>query len=129
VPPYYMFAWKVNGVPTVSPLGSDLSSLSWKVNHASDNGSGSSCLPPTPSTTITISPNVSTSDSVDTCEPLGLSMTGGKKPYTVSIAGMNTVLVSNVTLNDGDDVLTWPNRVNPNNQFIGMPPGMCIYSN
>ena len=35
VPPYYLMAWKANGVPTVSPIGSDRSSLSWQVNQAS----------------------------------------------------------------------------------------------
>ncbi|KAL5518320.1 hypothetical protein ACEPAH_2 [Sanghuangporus vaninii] len=144
VPPYYLMAWKADGVPTVSHIGSDRSSLSWQVNQASgstlvltvvdsrgmdggidpyiytvtDSNTTSNCLPSSPSTSITLAANVSTSESLETCEPLEVQISGGQKPYTVSIAVLDSIVVTNMTLNGNDDVLTWPNQAGPNKQLL-----------
>ncbi|KAL5495948.1 hypothetical protein ACEPAI_1412 [Sanghuangporus weigelae] len=144
VPPYYLMAWKADGVPTVSSIGSDRSSLSWQVNQASgstlvltvvdsrgldggidpyiytvtDNNTTTNCLPTSPSTSITLAANVSTSEYLETCEPLEVRISGGQKPYTVSIAVLDSMMVTNMTLNGNDDVLTWPNQAGPNKQLL-----------
>lgn len=45
-------------------------------------------------------------------------MFGGQKPYTVSIAAVNSPVVTNVTFGDEDDVMTWPNQADPNGQLL-----------
>ncbi|EJD00482.1 uncharacterized protein FOMMEDRAFT_159184 [Fomitiporia mediterranea MF3/22] len=141
-PPYYMMAWKSNGIPTVSSIGSNRNNLSWTVNQASGSSllltvadsqgfSGgeaqsvynisagkSSCLPSPPSTNITLVANISTSDPLETCELLGLRVFGGQKPYIISLAAVNSPMVTNVTLGSNDDLLTWPNRADPNGQVM-----------
>ncbi|KAL5522147.1 hypothetical protein ACEPAF_2004 [Sanghuangporus sanghuang] len=141
-PPYYMIAWKANGIPTVSDIGSDRDNLSWTVNQASGSSliltvadsnqkaggeapslynvtdGDSSCLPPPPSTNITLVANLSTSDPLETCEPLGLRVYGGQSPYTISIEAVGSSVVTNVTLDKGNDVLTWPNLADPNGQLM-----------
>ena len=34
IPPYYMLAFELGGVPTTSMIGADLNNLQWQVNHA-----------------------------------------------------------------------------------------------
>ncbi|KAI5122265.1 hypothetical protein M0805_007129 [Coniferiporia weirii] len=144
VSPYYLIAFKEDGVPTTSYIGSDPNNLSWQVNQANGstlvltvadavgNAGGeagslftvtngdSSCLPaaPPPSRNLTLVANVSTSDPLLTCQPLGLRVYGGQKPYNISIAALNSPVVTNVTLDPTDDVLTWINRADPNGQLI-----------
>lgn len=137
-----MIAWKPDGIPTVSSIGSDRNNLSWTVNQASGStllvtvtdsqgfsggespylytvsDGDSSCLPSPPSTNITLAANLSTSDPLETCELLGLRVFGGQKPYTISIAAVNSPVVTNVTLGGNDDVLTWPNRADPDGQVM-----------
>lgn len=79
----------------------------------------SSCLPSTPSTDLKVTPNVSASDLLQTCQPTGLEVTGGSKPYTVSIAGLNSAVVTNVTMGPNDDLLTYINRASPGTQLVG----------
>ncbi|EJD00477.1 uncharacterized protein FOMMEDRAFT_90765 [Fomitiporia mediterranea MF3/22] len=141
-PPYYMIAWKPRGIPTVSLIGSDRNNLSWTVNQASGSSllltvadsqglsggeapfiynvsdGNSSCLPSPPSTNITLVANLSTSDPLETCELLGLRVFGGQKPYIISLAAVNSSVVTNVTLGGNDDVLTWPNRADPNGRIL-----------
>ncbi|THH09966.1 hypothetical protein EW145_g1645 [Phellinidium pouzarii] len=143
VPPYYLIAFKQNGFPTTSFIGSDPTKLSWQVNQASGssliltvadaNGNSggepddlytiidgdSTCLPSAPSTgNLTLTANISTSDPLETCQPLGLRVFGGQKPYNISIAALNSQVVTNVSLGGNDDVMTWVNRANPDTQLI-----------
>ena len=79
-----------------------------------------SCMKSTsPSANMTLWANVSTSDDLSGCQPLGLRITGGQKPYTISIAGSAGSSVTNVTLGENDDVYTWPNTVKSGSQIIG----------
>ncbi|KAL5495942.1 hypothetical protein ACEPAI_1406 [Sanghuangporus weigelae] len=122
VPPYYLVAWKADGVPTVSHIGLDRSSLSWQVNQASstlvlmvvdsrgmdggidpyiytitDSNTTTNCLPTSPSTSITLAASVSTSESLET-------------------TGFDDG--TNMTLNGNDDILAWPNQTGPNKQLL-----------
>src|ERR1700683_101721 len=81
-------------------------------------GQYASCLPTPPSTSLAITPNVTM--DLATCEPWGLTVTGGEGPYNVSLASVGSTVVTNVTLPTGFDVLTFINRVNPNSQILGM---------
>ncbi|KAI0791341.1 hypothetical protein C8Q75DRAFT_73715 [Abortiporus biennis] len=139
VPPYYMMAFKFGGVPTTTLIGSDATNLSWTVNHAKGSqllltvadsvgnvggipntiynitaGSDQSCIPtqlPT-SSLVSIKPNVT--DSLTTCQPWGLTLSGGTKPYQVVLAAKGSPVITNVTMGARDDVLTYPNRADPN---------------
>ena len=77
------------------------------------------CLPSTPSTDLMVTANVSTSEQLQTCQLLGLQVTGGTQPYTVSIAALNSNFTTNVTMDSGHDLLTYINRVTPGSQFAG----------
>ena len=46
-------------------------------------------------------------------------MTGGTKPYTISIAVVDSEVVTNYTLGQNDDTMTYINRANPNSQMFG----------
>lgn len=141
IPPYYLIAYKVNGVPTISEVGTDPQNLIWKANQVggsqmvmvladADGNSGGnypflstvtgddeSCIAPQSSVDMTISSNV-TSRTLAPCEPLGLITTGGTKPYTVSIAVVNSSVVTNFTLGIDDDTMTYINRADPSSQMI-----------
>lgn len=82
-------------------------------------GSDSSCLPSPSSTDLKIISNVSTSELLQTCQPLGFQVTGGTKPYTISIAALDSTLVTNVTMGSDHDLLTYINRVSPGDQLVG----------
>lgn len=65
--------------------------------------------------------------SLDACGPLGLTTTGGTKPYTISIAVVGADVVTNFTLGPDDDTMTYINRAGPNSQMFGMlPPNIIL---
>ncbi|ETW76396.1 hypothetical protein HETIRDRAFT_16106, partial [Heterobasidion irregulare TC 32-1] len=139
-PPYYMIAYEVNGLATVSPAGSDPARLSWTVDHragsdvilslvdSAGNSGGvapatysitdgsSSCLPSVPAAWPLI--NANTTKDLDTCQSLGLVMAGGVPPYTVSIVQLGGS-VRNVTLGSQDNAYTWINQAAPNSDLLG----------
>ncbi|KAK7450136.1 hypothetical protein VKT23_013018 [Stygiomarasmius scandens] len=51
--------------------------------------------------------------NLDTCQPWGLRIEGGTKPYTLTIAQTNADAVTNVTMPDDADVYTYINRGDP----------------
>ncbi|EKM51253.1 uncharacterized protein PHACADRAFT_263297 [Phanerochaete carnosa HHB-10118-sp] len=141
VPPYYFIAFELGGVPTTTPIGS--SNPLWQVTHKAGSslmltmvdsnnntggnapmlynvtaGSNSSCLytPPDLSTLPSVNPNVT--DTLTTCEPWGLTIKGGKKPYTVVLSATNSPVITNVTMGPEDDVFTFPDRADPNVQLM-----------
>src|ERR1700737_1064140 len=81
-------------------------------------GQIASCLPSPPSTPLAITPNVTM--NLATCEPWGLTVTGGNAPYNVTLVSIGSAVVTNITLPQGFDVLTYINRANPNSQVLGM---------
>ncbi|EKM55035.1 uncharacterized protein PHACADRAFT_255361 [Phanerochaete carnosa HHB-10118-sp] len=139
---YYMLAFEAGGVPTTSMIGYDPTNLCWQANHkqgsslmliiVDSNGSAGgvpqplysmtagddiSCLKSLPSSSLaTVHANVS--DTVLTCEPLGLSISGGQKPYTVVLSEMHSDTITVVTLANDNDTLTYISRVDPDWQLI-----------
>ncbi|GJE93630.1 hypothetical protein PsYK624_097900 [Phanerochaete sordida] len=152
VPPYYLMAFELNGVPTTTSLGSDLNNLSWQVTHKAGStliltildsnttttsagsgvgtggvspitynvtaGTDTSCLytPPDVSTLPSIHPNFT--DTLTTCQPWGLTIKGGKPPYTVVLAALTSPIITNVTMPAEDDVFTFIDRADPNGQLM-----------
>ncbi|KDQ50209.1 hypothetical protein JAAARDRAFT_589999 [Jaapia argillacea MUCL 33604] len=137
-PPYYLFAYEVGGITTVTPVGS--TSLEWQVTHPAGSqlvitmadakgnsggvdpvirtvtpGSSTSCQIPAPDKSFVMTSNVT---ALTTCEPWGLSIAGGIPPYEVTVARINTPNVTNMTVPSGDNVVTYINRGEPNGQMI-----------
>ena len=46
-------------------------------------------------------------------------MTGGTKPYSVSLIAFNNPGFTNITMGPYDDILVWPDYLAPGSQFIG----------
>ncbi|KAH9848242.1 hypothetical protein C2E23DRAFT_740024 [Lenzites betulinus] len=140
-----MMAIEVDGVTTVTPIGSDPTQLLWQNTHhgnaqllltvmdsngstagfppsffnviAASDGKDTSCLIPVPTpSTLRITPNV-TAD-LQTCQPWGLTITGGTKPYSVTLGQLNSGVITNVTMGPLDDVLTYINRASPDEPLV-----------
>ncbi|KAF8496353.1 hypothetical protein JB92DRAFT_2990520 [Gautieria morchelliformis] len=140
-PPYTLFAYESGGIPTRQLVGSDPNNLFWTVDHASQSqlaismadsagntgGVGQPVYTVVPSTSGTachanspispISMTTNTTNAITTCEVLPLRMSGGTKPYTVTVAFLNSV-VTNFTLGAAFDTYNWVNRASPNSQII-----------
>ena len=82
-------------------------------------GGDTKCLPQKPSVNITLTANHSTSETLTTCDPLGLQVSGGQEPYNLTLAEANSAVVSNITLGPGNDGFTWPSFASPSGQMIG----------
>lgn len=139
-PPYYMFAYAPEGTTIVSHIGDKADSLQWQVQHPKgsklmltivdgNNNTGgfssnfyevtagtTTCQPPTPNNPPKIQANVTT--TISTCEPWGLTVTGGVKPYTISLAALRSPVITNVTMGAQDDVFTFVDRADPGTQLI-----------
>ncbi|KIM87767.1 hypothetical protein PILCRDRAFT_814482 [Piloderma croceum F 1598] len=140
-PPYYLMAFEPGGFSTTSFVGTSPTNLSWQVNHAAGTqlllsmadakgGAGgmstplftveaaqdTSCLPPAPSTSLAITPNVTS--NLSTCDPWGLTVTGGSAPYNVSLMSVGSTIVTNISIPEGFDILTYINRANPNGEIL-----------
>ncbi|PIL32650.1 hypothetical protein GSI_05354 [Ganoderma sinense ZZ0214-1] len=138
--PYYMFAYAPEGMTMVSHIGDKPGSLQWQVQNPKgskllltvvdgNNNTGgfagsyfnvvagnTSCQPPTPNNPPVVHANVST--TINTCDPWGLTITGGVMPYTVSLAALSSPVVTNVSLGPGNDVLTFIDRADPGTQLL-----------
>ncbi|KAJ6589093.1 hypothetical protein B0H19DRAFT_1102891 [Mycena capillaripes] len=143
VPPFYMMAFAIDGTPVVSLIGTDESNLAWTVNQpigtqllltVADSQGSSGGVPPqlytvvagqttqcvTPPDTkdppFTVTANVT--DTLNTCEPWGIKIKGGVPPYNVTLAAVNSPVVTNVTMTGADDRFTFIDRADPNSQLI-----------
>jgi hypothetical protein len=141
VPPYYMMAMELGGTPTIDYVGTDRTALSWVVNHAAgtklmlsmvdSNGSAggippnlytvgagidTSCLPPPTPYEFTVSANVT--NTLTTCQPWGITINGGIQPYSVTLAALNSPIITNVTMGPTDNSFTYIDRANPNTQLL-----------
>ena len=63
----------------------------------------------------------STSDTINTCDPWGLRIKGGNKPYNVTFMQINSPIVTNVTMGPNDDGYTYRMRGDPDKYMIGEP--------
>ena len=57
-------------------------------------------------------------DTLTTCQPWRLSITGGVPPYNVTLAALDSPIVTNVTLLGTDDAFTYIDRADPGTQLI-----------
>jgi hypothetical protein len=89
--------------------------LSSKLNKTYTDGNSTSC--PTPSTRneFTITSNVTQSGTLAACQPWGLRIHGGVKPYSLTFARPNADTVTNVTMPEDADAYTY---INSTNEFI-----------
>ncbi|KAF6752611.1 hypothetical protein DFP72DRAFT_1070181 [Ephemerocybe angulata] len=143
IAPYYMMAFPVGGTPVTKYIGNSDTALVWEVSHAPGTkllltvvdstgsfggvpprmfdviaGVSTSCVVPEPtSPTFTISSNITT-NRLETCEPWGITIKGGIPPYNLSIAAVNSPVITNVTIPSGFDAFTYINRAEPNGQMI-----------
>ncbi|KAI0739570.1 hypothetical protein C8Q80DRAFT_1111725 [Daedaleopsis nitida] len=139
-----MMAFAPGGVTVVTPLGDDPSQLSWQVQSRKGSkllltvidsigqtggftsqffdvvgmceSGDTSCQPPAPSNPPTVTANVTS--TINTCEPWGLTIEGGVKPYNITLAAIASPVITNVTLGPEDDVFTFINRADPNTQLL-----------
>ncbi|KZT39184.1 hypothetical protein SISSUDRAFT_666637 [Sistotremastrum suecicum HHB10207 ss-3] len=134
-PPYYMLAYEVSGIATVSNIGSDSDELSWTIKHASGTqlllqvadslgntggvgpavynvtvGGATNCHPSTETTPITLAIEPPNLTVLQSCGPLVLDINGGTAPYTVSLVATNSPTVKNATLLDTENRYTWINQ-------------------
>jgi hypothetical protein len=138
-------AFEPDGFTTTSFVGTDYSNLTWQVNHAAGKqlmlsmadslgnsggvgsqlhnelytvvaGQDSSCLPPKPTTSLAIKANVT--KDLATCDYWGLRVTGGSPPYNISLAAVGSPVVTNVSLAEGIDVMTYIDRADPNGLLL-----------
>ncbi|RDX44635.1 hypothetical protein OH76DRAFT_1307195, partial [Lentinus brumalis] len=144
VAPYYMMAYAERGSTTVSLIGNDPTQLTWQVqnpkgsnlllividsvgntggfatdfyNVVGTSSSGdTSCQPPAPKNPAIVTPNVTT--TIHTCEPWGLRVTGGVKPYQISLAALGSPVVTNVTMGPDDEVFTFIDRADPGQRLL-----------
>lgn len=142
VPPFYMMSLPVGGTPEVSLLGTDESNLTWTVNQPVDSqlllqvidsqgssggvppnlftvvaGQTTQCIPAASTEpAFTVEANVTT--TLTTCQPWGIIIKGGVPPYNVTLAELNSPVVTNVTMGPVDDQFTFIDRADPNRQLI-----------
>ncbi|KAI0754634.1 hypothetical protein C8Q80DRAFT_1266226 [Daedaleopsis nitida] len=135
VPPYYMMAIAAYGTSSVSHIGDNSSELSWQVQNrrgtqllltvidsAGQSGGfmnvfydvvdgDTQCLPAAPSDPPVITANATA--TLNTCDSWGLLVTGGVKPYNLTLATPSSPGMTNVTMDPGDNLYTYINRASP----------------
>ncbi|KAJ8522407.1 hypothetical protein ONZ45_g994 [Pleurotus djamor] len=79
-------------------------------------GQSTSCIPNRQQNSFTISANIS--DTAQTCDPWGMTITGGIRPYTVTLAALNSPVMTNVTMGANDDRFTYINRADPGTTLL-----------
>lgn len=84
------------------------------------DNSPTSCVPTPAAGTpnITITPNFTS--PISTCQPMGMLISGGQEPYNLTLAALNSPVLTNVTMGLEEDVFTYINRVDPGSQIMGM---------
>ncbi|KAF9565450.1 hypothetical protein CPC08DRAFT_720534 [Agrocybe pediades] len=141
-PPYYMMAFAVNQTPITSLIGTDPDNLSWTVTHPAgsklllsvvDATGSAGGVPPQfltvitgPKTDCVVSPvttpafevSANVTGDLQTCQPWGLRIKGGSPPYVVTLAEINSPIITNVTIPNGLDAFTYINRADPDRQLI-----------
>jgi hypothetical protein len=83
-------------------------------------GDKTSCVVDRSSSSFTFTHNIT--GDLSTCDPVGLAITGGVSPYTVSLIAANSPAVTNVTMPEGDNVYTYISRAAPGGQLVGASP-------
>ncbi|KDR72781.1 hypothetical protein GALMADRAFT_73247 [Galerina marginata CBS 339.88] len=140
-PPYYMISFAVGGTPVTTFIGTDENNLSWTITQTVDSqlllsvvdangsaggippqlfnviaGQSTRCVTPPSTPSFTVTANVT--DELTTCQPWGLTVKGGVPPYNVTLAAINSPIVTNVTMPFGLDVFTFIDRADPGTQLL-----------
>jgi len=89
-------------------------SLSSNAMAASTN---TSCHSQNPTSAVSISTNTTT--TLKSCDVLPMKITGGKRPYTITVATNGSSTVTNVTLGAAYDTYNWVSRAAPNSRLLG----------
>ncbi|KAL0573949.1 hypothetical protein V5O48_008018 [Marasmius crinis-equi] len=138
VPPYYMIGYALNGsAPRTTLIGTNVSNVSWTVDfpvgttlalsvvdsegtsggippnlYKIVSGSTTNCVVNDDKRDFTLTSN-STSSTINTCDPWGLRIKGGVKPYNITFMQLNSPVVTNATLGQNDDAYTYRMRGDP----------------
>ena len=85
-------------------------------------GADRGCLPAIssdmqPPTIPSIISNVT--GAIDTCQPWGLTISGGAKPYQIILSALQSGTITNATMGSDDDVYTYIDRVDPGAPLMG----------
>jgi len=83
------------------------------VSNANTN---SSCHPISPRSPVSLTTN--TTSSINTCDVLPLKISGGQRPYQVTIVSSLDYIVTNVTMDGSYDTYNWVNKASPNSSLI-----------
>ncbi|KAJ7595329.1 hypothetical protein C8J56DRAFT_775704, partial [Mycena floridula] len=152
VPPYYMMAFEIGGIPTTTLLGSNVSNLKWTVDHAPGTNiilsmadakgnsggipensfavishSSTSCIKSSTSSS-TFLMDVNVTDELSTCQPWGMRVAGGNAPYTVTILSEDSPVLTNVSMDSGQDLYTYINRASPDDRILGPLPVQYLFT-
>lgn len=143
-PPYYMNAFAPGGAAETQLIGTDPTNLQWTprfpantqlmLNVIDSNGSSggvptqlftvatgqnTNCIPATlsnPAKDFAVSANVT--DKVETCDAWGIRVTGGVKPYKITLVALNSPVTTNVTMGAVDDAFVFIDRADPNTKLL-----------
>lgn len=105
--------------PIYTVNGKGLIMYDWIVVDSLTAGTDTSCLPNKQSSASLPTIQANVTNTLDTCEPWGLHVTGGQKPYTIVLVETHSDTVTKVTLGSEDDTLTYVNRADPNWHLMG----------
>ncbi|KAK1218439.1 hypothetical protein PQX77_018903 [Marasmius sp. AFHP31] len=142
VPPYYMIGYSLNGTSRTTPIGSKADAVKWTVDYpvgtklalsVVDSEGTSGGIPPNLYTVtagqttncvvnddkrdFVLSSN-STATTINTCDPWGLRIKGGNKPYNITFLQINSPIVTNATMGPNDDGYTYRMRGDPDKLMI-----------
>lgn len=141
-PPYYMLALALRGIPRLYDIGESEDDLSWTsdfpggtellltvldsnssvggispITRTALHGPSSACIKEQESSDFTVTANVT--DTLNTCDPWGITVSGGVPPYRFTFAAPYSTVLTNFT-SEGDelDTLTYINRAYPDSQLL-----------
>ncbi|KAF7760860.1 hypothetical protein Agabi119p4_10269 [Agaricus bisporus var. burnettii] len=138
-PPYYMMSFPQGGQPITQLIGNTNDTLSWTPKHpvgtnfslqlmdsdgytggdggliyqVVENPEGQDCAAPTPPNDFTITSNVTDGGRVETCHFWRLNINGGESPYKVVLNAVNSPVITNITVENGNDAVVYSNRADP----------------
>ena len=141
-PPYYMLALAARSTPRLYPIGEKEDDLDWTLDfpagtelmltvldanssvggisprlYTSVPGSTTACVEEAKLSDFTITANVT--ETLNTCDPWGITVSGGVPPYKFTLAALDSLVLTNVTSEtDDQDTLTYINRADPGGQLL-----------
>ncbi|KAG7097986.1 hypothetical protein E1B28_005294 [Marasmius oreades] len=144
IPPYYMIGYAINGISRTTFVGSNASSVKWTVDfpigtklvlsvfdsegtsggispneYTVVGGSSTTCIINDAKRDFILTSN-STGDTINTCDPWGLRIKGGVKPYSVTLMQISSPSITNVTMGPNDDAYTYRMRGAPGDRMIAV---------